>query len=107
MNISSNYQGPFGLDRLAKPIKLLNWIICFLLTTIGIGLTSFNILIVSLDRSILGFVAVFSPAYLTIAWLRLTGVRWRYGFLLLILSPIVVILGFYVTIWVIFNMNID
>ncbi len=74
------YEGLLGLDRLPSGIKWLNWIICFVLVVTA-SFSNLSPITRKYDMAGLGLVtmAFFSPALMGAAWLRLTGVRWRYA----------------------------
>jgi hypothetical protein len=94
MNTVNIYHGPLGLDKLPTLIKNLNWTLCFVLATpivvyFGFGTLLQPLLEAQPKTSAFEYIAFLSPIYLAIAWLRLTGVSWRYALLLLIIIPLV------------------
>jgi hypothetical protein len=89
------YHGLLGLDKLPTNIKLLNWIICFVLTVIA-TISSYRIYVYSfppqISRASAELIAWVSPAFIAAAWLRLTGISWRSVLLFLVLVPLIAFL---------------
>jgi hypothetical protein len=85
------YYGIINLDKLPKIIKFLNWIICFILTVLA-TVSSYFIHVYSIPSQLLfnygTLIAWVSPACITAAWLRVTGISWRYILLFILLVPI-------------------
>ena len=78
-------------DRLPKVIKTLNWTMCFILATFIAILNFFRgqyIVGPSSMRTYFVCLAIISPICLAVAWLRLTGVKWRQALLLFIYVPV-------------------
>jgi hypothetical protein len=85
------YHGLLGLDKLPNNIKLLNWIICLVLTVLT-TISSYRIYVYSFPPQIsiesAELITWVSPACITAAWLRLTGISWRSILLFLVLAPL-------------------
>lgn len=84
------YYGFFNLDKLHNSIKIINWIICFILTVL-LTIVSLYIHTSSAPPYIykyIRFIALISPAFILATWLRITGISWRYIMLFLLLVPI-------------------
>jgi len=78
-------------DSLPKVIKTLNWTMCFILATFISILNFFRgqyIMGPSSMRTYFVCLAIISPICLAVAWLRLTGVKWRQALLLFIYVPV-------------------
>lgn len=90
MNIT--YYGIFGLDKLPKTIKFLNWAICFILTVLATVIGYFLHLssVPPQISAYADFIAWVSPACIAAAWLRVTGISWRYILLFILLVSITV-----------------
>jgi|SRR5215216_2508412 len=87
------YQGLLGLDKTPKEIKIINWVICFMMATIMAfwGYSRIFQALFSLYSSpihiYLEGLAVISPTCIAVAWLRITGLRWRHTLLLFLFVP--------------------
>ena len=94
-SIENTYQGPLELDRLPKALKILNMGICFVLAT-AIAISNYSRILNNLHPVLFGnslnWLTWISPVCIAVAWLRLTGVRWRYALLLFIFVPAVLLL---------------
>ena len=90
--MNDTYQGPLGLDKLPKELKVLNMVICFIVAT-ALAFLNYSRIVNTLDqmplRSFLNWLAWISPTCMAVAWLRLTGVPWRQALLLFIFVPVV------------------
>jgi hypothetical protein len=88
--MSTLYHGLLGLDKLPNNIKLLNWIICFVLTVLA-TISSYRIYVYAfppqISRESAELIAWVSPACIAAAWLRITGISWRSILLFLVLVP--------------------
>jgi len=84
------YAGLLGFDKLPNNIKLLNWVICFILTVL-VTISTYRIYVYSfppqISRESAELITWVSPACLAAAWLRLTGISWRSILLFLVLAP--------------------
>ena len=90
--MEETYHGVLGLDNLPKEIKALNWNTCFVVATCIALLGYFRVeqaLPSSPIRTFLTWLSVISPICISVAWLRLTGVRWQRALLLFIFIPVV------------------
>jgi hypothetical protein len=93
--MKETYQGLLGLDRLPTVVKTLNWTICVIIAACFAVFDYFNAQVAfppnSPMRASFGWLALalISPICIAIAWLRLTGVKWRHAFLLFIFVPVV------------------
>ncbi len=83
------YQGLLGLDGLSKEIKTLNWIVCIVIATYLAFTGYFRVGQSMRNFPLLDWLAVASPICIAIAFLRLTGVKWRHALLLFIIVPII------------------
>lgn len=84
------YHGLLSLDKLPKAIKFLNWAICSILTVLA-TVGSYSIYINSFPPQLFRYstlIAWVSPACITAAWLRVSGISWRYILLFIVLVPI-------------------
>jgi len=89
--MNSIYHGLLGFDKLPNNIKLLNWLICFILTLL-VTISSYRIYVYSfppqIARDSAELIAWISPACIAAAWLRITGISWRSILLFLLLAPL-------------------
>lgn len=89
--MSTAYNGLLGLDKLPKTIKLLNWIICFILTVLE-TISTYRIYVYAfppqISRESAELIAWISPTCIAAAWLRITGISWRSILLFLVLVPL-------------------
>jgi hypothetical protein len=83
------YQGLLGLDGLSKELKTLNWIISIVVATYLAFTSYFRVEQSMRNFPLLDWLAVASPICIAVAWLRLTGVKWRYALLLFVFVPII------------------
>jgi len=90
---NDTYQGLLGLDRLPKNTKILIWVVCLILATksaiSGYSHVYETIASVSISKYFI-WLSMASPICIAVAVLRLTGVKWRYGFLLFLFVPMMV-----------------
>jgi hypothetical protein len=70
------YNGLLGLDRTRSILKWINWFmsLVFVLLMARWLLGNNTRLYVDWD-----FFVVLPPSFIAVAWLRLTGIRWRYA----------------------------
>ena len=78
------------IGALPKDIQSLNWVACVILAT-SVAWLDYSRELYVLNRTSLYtyfvWLAVFSPACIAVAWLRLTGIKWRQALLLFIWVP--------------------
>ena len=81
---------------LTRDIKILNWVVCLIIASyvafLGYDrLQHYLFLLLQLSSYFYGFaiiLAFISPTCIAVAWLRLTGVRWRQALLLFPFVPV-------------------
>lgn len=88
-NTKDIYRGLLGLDKLPIEIKVLNWVICIIVATYLAFKSYFNVEFSMRNFPLLDWLAIASPICIAVAWLRLTGIQWRYALLLFFIVPIV------------------
>lgn len=76
MEPTSSYNGLFRLDRIHRSLKWLNIFVCLgFVLLIDFWLRDNNLVNYRVNW---GWLPVLAPSFIAVAWLRLTGIRWRY-----------------------------
>lgn len=91
------YQGLLRLDRLPTWVKFANWaitlLVCLVVTASAIT-RALSLLQSSPELWYVSLGALIWAAMLGSAWLRTTGLRWRYALSLLVAVPVISFCGF-------------